>query len=124
MNDYNKKHPTSSISVSQYTICEDLLNQFNEANAEGIVERVDAQNSAQNIFVNHVAEGVTPPVTPLEDSSVSDLSQHVTPAPVKGKRRISNKRNVVILDDLTTTSHVPSTGSVEERASKMIKQEK
>ncbi|KAI9108307.1 hypothetical protein K1719_020790 [Acacia pycnantha] len=124
MNDYNKKHPTSSISVSQYTICEDLLNQFNEANAEGIVERVDAQNSAQNIFVNHVAEGVTPPVTPLEDSSVSDLSQHATPAPVKGKRRTSNKRNVVILDDLTATSHVPSTASVEERASKMIKQEK
>ncbi|KAK4278435.1 hypothetical protein QN277_016281 [Acacia crassicarpa] len=124
LNDYNKKHPASGISVSQYTICEDLLNQFNEANAEGIVERVDAQNAAHNIVVNPVTEGVTPLITPLEDSSVSDLSQHVTSAPVKGKRRISNKRNVVILDDLATTSHVPSTGSVEERVSKVIKQEK
>ncbi|KAI9108293.1 hypothetical protein K1719_020776 [Acacia pycnantha] len=91
MNDFNKKHPTSSISVVQYTICEDLLDQFSEASTEAIVESVDA-------------ESVTPLVTTLDQSTISDLSQHVTPAPIKGKRRITNKRKGD-KDDLTTTSH-------------------
>ncbi|KAI9118531.1 hypothetical protein K1719_010863 [Acacia pycnantha] len=53
--------------------------------AIGIVERVDAQNDCSKYICESCGEGVTPPVTPLEDSSVSDISQHVTPAPVKGK---------------------------------------
>ena len=30
-NEYNKKYPSSSISMAQYTICEDLLEQFMKA---------------------------------------------------------------------------------------------
>ncbi|KAI9112615.1 hypothetical protein K1719_016538 [Acacia pycnantha] len=69
------------------------------------------------------AESVTPLVTTLDQSTISDLSQHVTPAPIKGKRRITNKRKGD-KDDLTTTSHVFSAGPTEERVTKVIKQEK
>ncbi|KAI9095713.1 hypothetical protein K1719_026273 [Acacia pycnantha] len=69
------------------------------------------------------AESVTPLVTPLDHNTISDLSQHVTPTPIKGKRRITNKRKGD-KDDLTTTSHVFSAGPVEERVTKVIKQEK
>lgn len=31
-NDYNIKFPHSSVSVSQFMMCEDLMDQFNEAN--------------------------------------------------------------------------------------------
>ncbi|KAI9084695.1 hypothetical protein K1719_033339 [Acacia pycnantha] len=68
-------------------------------------------------------ESVTPLVTPLDHSTISDLSQHVAPASIKGKIRITNKRNVV-KDDLTTTSHVSSACPAEERVTKVIKQEK
>ncbi|XP_028751228.1 uncharacterized protein LOC114711041 [Neltuma alba] len=34
LNDYNKRHPHSSISVVQYTICEDLLPQFTQAETD------------------------------------------------------------------------------------------
>ncbi|XP_028753464.1 uncharacterized protein LOC114713054 [Neltuma alba] len=34
LNDYNRKHPHSSISVVQYTLCEDLIEQFTKASAE------------------------------------------------------------------------------------------
>ncbi|KAK4275760.1 hypothetical protein QN277_018790 [Acacia crassicarpa] len=121
LNEYNKKYPTSSISVSQYTICEDLLSQFNEANVETHSE--GSSEVQQN--VEPVVEGVIPLGTPLEDSTIAVLPQQVTPTAVthRGKRRITNKRNVV-KDDLTTTIHTPSAGLTEERVSKVIKQEK
>ncbi|KAI9125335.1 hypothetical protein K1719_003951 [Acacia pycnantha] len=114
MNDFNKKHPTSSISVVQYTICEDLLDQFNEANTESLTEGCSE--------VKATVESVTALVTPLDHSTISDLSQYVTPAPIKGKRRITNKRKGD-KDDLTT-SHVFFAGPAEERVTKVIKQEK
>ncbi|KAI9115391.1 hypothetical protein K1719_013710 [Acacia pycnantha] len=70
-----------------------------------------------------IFESVTPLVTTLDQSTISDISQHVTPAPIKGKRRITNKRKGD-KDDLTTTSHVFSAGPTEERVTKVIKQEK
>ncbi|KAI9084717.1 hypothetical protein K1719_033361 [Acacia pycnantha] len=104
MNEFNKKHPTSSISVGQYTICEDFLNQFSESNTESLTEGCsEVKATVESVDV----ESVTPLVTPLDHSTIADLSQHVAPAPIKGKIRITNKRNVV-KDDLTTTSHVSS----------------
>ncbi|KAI9085314.1 hypothetical protein K1719_032691 [Acacia pycnantha] len=120
MNDFNKKHPTSSISVVQYTICEDLLDQFSEASTESLTEGCsEVKETVESVD----AESVTPLVTTLDQSTISDLSQHVTPAPIKGKRRITNKRKGD-KDDLTTTSHVFSVGPTEERVTKVIKQEK
>ncbi|KAI9112501.1 hypothetical protein K1719_016424 [Acacia pycnantha] len=120
MNDFNKKHPTSSISVVQYTICEDLLDQFSEASTESLTQGCsEVKATVESVD----AESVTPLVTTLDQSTISDLSQHVTPAPIKGKRRITNKRQGD-KDDLTTTSHVFSAGPTEERVTKVIKQEK
>ncbi|KAI9127664.1 hypothetical protein K1719_000657 [Acacia pycnantha] len=120
MNDFNKKHPTSSISVVQYTICEDLLDQFSEASTVSLTEGCsEVKATVESVD----AESVTPLVTTLDQSTISDLSQHVTPAPIKGKRRITNKRKGD-KDDLTTTSHVFSAGPTEERVTKVIKQEK
>ncbi|KAI9126311.1 hypothetical protein K1719_002732 [Acacia pycnantha] len=120
MNDFNKKHPTSSISVVQYTICEDLLDQFSEANTESLTEGCsEVKATVESVD----AESLTPLVTTLDQSSISDLSQHVTHAPIKGKRRITNKRKGD-KDVLTTTSHVFSAGRTEERVTKVIKQEK
>ncbi|KAK4260997.1 hypothetical protein QN277_004053 [Acacia crassicarpa] len=120
MNEFNKKYPTSSISVGQYTICEDLSNQFSEAITESSFEGCsEVKATAESVD----AESVTPLVTPLDHSTISDLSQHVTPAPIKGKRRITNKRNVV-KDDIPTTSLQSFAGPAEEIVTKVIKQEK
>ncbi|KAI9114219.1 hypothetical protein K1719_014869 [Acacia pycnantha] len=129
MNDFNKKHPTSSISVVQYTICEDLLDQFSEASTRGFslvnysCSLREGCSEVKATVESVDAESVTPLVTTLDQSTISDLSQHVTPTPIKGKRRITNKRNGD-KDDLTTTSHVFSVGPTEERVTKVIKQEK
>ncbi|KAI9126258.1 hypothetical protein K1719_002679 [Acacia pycnantha] len=115
MNDFNKKHPISSISVVQYTICEDLLDQFSEASTESLTEGCsEVKATVESVD----AESVTPLVTTLDQSTIFDLSQHVTPAPIKGKRRITNKRKGD-KDDLTTTSHVFFAGPTEERVTKV-----
>ncbi|KAK4259818.1 hypothetical protein QN277_006111 [Acacia crassicarpa] len=88
-----KKHSTSSISVGQYTICEDLLNQFSEANTESLTKGCSEVKATVETVD---AESVTPLVTPLDHSTISDLSQHVNAAPIKGKRRIYPTRGMLL----------------------------
>ncbi|XP_028782229.1 replication protein A 70 kDa DNA-binding subunit A-like isoform X2 [Neltuma alba] len=50
LNDYNKRYPSSSISVLQYTICEDLIEQFIHAAIENQVPAND--NPAEDEVCN------------------------------------------------------------------------
>ncbi|XP_054824801.1 uncharacterized protein LOC129322518 [Prosopis cineraria] len=49
INAYNKKYSNSSISVTQYTECGDLINEFTEANDEGQVEDNSKEVSNQHM---------------------------------------------------------------------------
>ncbi|XP_028757285.1 uncharacterized protein LOC114716446 [Neltuma alba] len=51
LNDYNARHSSSSISVSSYTICEDLIEQFMQAsNEDELIGSINAKKDGNSVF--------------------------------------------------------------------------
>ncbi|XP_028752889.1 uncharacterized protein LOC114724812 [Neltuma alba] len=120
LNEYNKRHPGSSISVLQYQLCEDLMDQFTQASTEG--SQVDNGEGEEHVK----ADETVPPTAQTEfvsdcnakdDMKLSDLVNHAPHPPVKAKRRGNVKNNAV--NHMDEASPAP-----QERRLKAIKIEK
>ncbi|XP_028787093.1 uncharacterized protein LOC114743047 [Neltuma alba] len=140
LNEYNKKHPTSAISVGQFTICEDLMDQFMDANVEvgevnarnanndsqdvpSLVEITDNQDSHENVSPV-IPQPAAPQNNELEDVTLVKLANQVTPVTNRVRRRSAIKRNVGVDVSASSSQSLPTKDSEAERVYKVIKKEK
>ncbi|XP_028789424.1 uncharacterized protein LOC114745433 [Neltuma alba] len=135
LNEYNKNHPSSSISVGQFTYCEDLMDQFEQVTSQTqsqptedmtqvsqpTVQLVDSQDNADSVApIIHVP--IPPAMAVDNDIRLCDISNPMIHTPVKGKRRYSSKKSAVKNGE-STSQDLPMK-IAEERVNKVIKKEK
>ncbi|XP_028766670.1 uncharacterized protein LOC114724483 [Neltuma alba] len=134
LNEYNKKFPHSSISVIQYTNCEDLMDQFTQASsdvstgsagiaAEAVSETNDGEVTPQAEQTTGFHSSTPDHVDTDDNITLSKLSECLNPMPNKGKRKVIAKK-AIMLDEPSSSSKNSSTVSTGEPVVKVIKQEK
>ncbi|XP_028757320.1 uncharacterized protein LOC114754709 [Neltuma alba] len=125
LNDYNKRHPSSSISVMQYHLCEDLMDQFTEASIEYSQPAVEQSQEHMNVTqgVPLIAEkDLVSQCVAEEDVTLSNMVNRVKAPPVKGRKRSVVRKNVE--DAIAEGTNTGSSSSNEQKHVKTIKLEK
>ncbi|KAI9089060.1 hypothetical protein K1719_029339 [Acacia pycnantha] len=110
-NKFNRKHLAAGISVQQYTLCEDLTEQFNQASTDPETEKppeatpdIDAPPQEESSVHLNPSNGSS---TEPEILTLLQLSQNANPTAGKGKIKAPLKRTV----GETTSSSATQTSS-------------
>ncbi|XP_054789830.1 replication protein A 70 kDa DNA-binding subunit B-like [Prosopis cineraria] len=129
INQYNKDFPNSSISVTQYTECEDLTGQFNDASQEvngqgatGITQSGMEDIDCTVVETPAPEKIIASQVVGLDDLTITQIASKL---PIKGKRKIACKRISIPQKEVKSNEVLPSSSSSSvQKPMKVIKQEK
>ncbi|XP_028752916.1 uncharacterized protein LOC114712530 [Neltuma alba] len=128
LNEYNKKYPHSSISVLQYTICENLIEQFDDVVDENVVNVED--ESAEVQHYEPIPPSQPDPQTPipdapkLDDITLAKLCQNVAVPSIVTRKRKSGGKNSSVAADKVNGLGSSSASDPNWNTVKIIKKEK